>query len=85
MIKPLNKRVLVKKIVAEVVTSSGIEVVSHAKTTRNTTVSEGVIEAVGDGSEFTVGATVLFDEGWGNEVEEGLFLVTEDAVLAYVD
>ncbi len=82
MIKPLKERVLIKKLEEEQVTSSGIEVVQYAKTAKSSTVSTGVIEA---STTLTLGATVLFDEGWGNEIEPGMYLVKEEAVLAYVD
>ena len=82
-IKPTKGRVLIEKPVEEVLTSSGIELVKSAKTTQNTTTSRGTIVAVGEGVDLTPGA-VLFDEGWGNEVEPGLYLVKEEAVIAYL-
>ena len=84
MIKPLNNRVLIEVKQAETVTASGIELVDSTKTARNSTTNTGTIAAVCDGSELLPGSEVIFDEGWGNEVEPGFYLVPEGNVIAYV-
>jgi len=84
MIQPLNDRVLIRKTVKETKTAAGIELVQHAKTTENTTTSTGTIEAVGKDIALTVGTVVIFDEGWGNEVEPSLYLIDVDKVKAVI-
>ena len=84
MIKPINNRVLIEIVETESENSSGIEIVKYAKTKRSSTTSTGTVLASGVES-IAVGSIVIFDEGWGNEIETGLFLVPEDNVKAYVN
>lgn len=84
MIQPLKGRVLIQKTETSDTTDSGIVLVPNTKTSQNTTTSTGTIAAVVADSELTAGAVVIFDEGWGNEVEPGLFLVPESSVKAVV-
>lgn len=82
MIRPTKGRVLIRKKQDETTTVAGIEIVQHAKTSQNTTTSTGTVEAVGPSSELSPSWVVVFDEGWGNEVENGLYLVDEANVKA---
>ena len=84
MITPLNDRILIQVNEPNAVSSSGIEVIQN-KTARATTISEGTVLAVASGSELEAGDTVIFNEGWGNELPEpGVFLIKESDVLARV-
>ena len=84
MITPLNDRILIQVSAPNAVSSSGIEVIQN-KTARATTISEGTVLAVASGSELEAGDTVIFNEGWGNELTEpGVFLIKESDVLARV-
>jgi len=84
MITPLNDRILIQVSAPDAVRSSGIEVVQN-KTARATTISEGTVLAVSSGSELEAGDTVIFYEGWGNELAEpGVFLIKESDVLARI-
>jgi chaperonin GroES len=92
---PLGDRVLVKPLEADgTKTPSGIIIPDSAKAKKES--KEGVVVAYGPGrmsdkgdvrpiTGFKVGDTVLFRQGWDNEVElddEKYFLVTESDILA---
>ena len=83
MIQPINCRVLIQVVVNETKSISGIEIVQTSKTSKSSTTSTGIVLA-NSVDTIPVGSTVIFDEGWGNEIEPGLFLVTEDAVKALI-
>jgi len=83
MIRPINNRVLVRAIMTETKSVSGIEIVKTSKTSKSSTTSTGIVLATSVDT-IPVDSTVIFDEGWGNEIEPGLFLVTQDAVKALI-
>jgi len=83
MIQPINCRVLIQVQVNETKSISGIEIVERSKTSKSSTTSTGIVIATSVVT-IPVDSTVIFDEGWGNEIEPGLFLVLEDAVKALI-
>lgn len=83
MIQPINKRVLIQVIVNEPTSISGIEIVKTSKTSKSSTTITGTVIATSVDT-IPVGSTVIFNEGWGNEIEPGLFLVSEDEVKALI-
>jgi len=83
MIQPINYRVLIQVIVNETTSVSGIEIVKTSKTSKSSTTSTGTVIATSVDT-IPVDCTVIFDEGWGNEIEPGLFLVTKEDVKALI-
>ncbi len=97
-IKPLGDRVLVKREEAEASKSAaGIIIPDTAQKEKS---KKGTIIAVGPGrttdegkliaTSVTVGASVLFNSGWDNEVQfpgddAEYFLVKESDILAIID
>jgi len=93
-VKPLNDKVLVKRLEAEEVTKGGIVLPDTAKEKPR----EGKILAIGDGKvlengkraafQVKVGDRVLFSSYAGTEIKiegEELLILSEDDVLAVIE
>lgn len=85
-IKPLGKRVLIKEVIQEEVTKSGI--VLPGTVEKEKQITGEVLAISSEITEINVGDTVIYEKYAGTEVKDGdvsLLIVDIESILAVVE